>query len=299
MGTGVLTVPQGLACDNVINFEVVLPNGTIANANKTSNPDLWWALKGGGNRFGIVTKLTLQAHPAGVNGQVWGGIRLYSADDRQAIFQAISNFIREYPDPKAAVIPTFDFGLPNAVISSPALFFFYDGPSPPANAFAGIENIKALTDTTGTTTYSQLTSEAGGGKIYGINAAARVNTFPNMSPDRTSQLFEDHWDLYKSYTKNDSSKNIDIQISTFTTQPLSVRVARASAQQGGNALGLDPASGDRIWVENDLIWFNPTCDDTCPGYLREMTDDVNTAFYSRFKGEKPTNYESGDVEFIS
>jgi hypothetical protein len=37
---------------SVLNYEVVLSNGTIVNANATSNPDLFWALKGGGNQFG-------------------------------------------------------------------------------------------------------------------------------------------------------------------------------------------------------------------------------------------------------
>lgn len=48
-----------------------------------------------------------QAHPAGVNGQIWGGIRAYSIDKREALFRAITRFVRDYPDAKAAVIPVF------------------------------------------------------------------------------------------------------------------------------------------------------------------------------------------------
>lgn len=84
-----------------------MANGTIVNANRTSNPDLWWALRGGGNQFAIVTRIWTQGHPEGVNGQVWGGIRSYSPDKRGALFNAITNFVRDYPDKKAAVIPTF------------------------------------------------------------------------------------------------------------------------------------------------------------------------------------------------
>lgn len=132
----------------MINFEVVLSDGTIANANKTSNPDLWWALRGGGNRFAIVTKFTLQGHPAGVNGNVWGGIRIYSANDRQALFTGLSEFVRDYPDPKAAIIATFDIGLPNALVSTPTLFFFYDGPTPPPEAFSGVSKVNPVADFT-------------------------------------------------------------------------------------------------------------------------------------------------------
>jgi FAD/FMN-containing dehydrogenase len=42
------TLEQGFASDNVINFEVVLADGSIVNANKTSHTDLFWALRGGG-----------------------------------------------------------------------------------------------------------------------------------------------------------------------------------------------------------------------------------------------------------
>jgi len=49
--------------DNVLSYDVVLGNGTQVVANSTSNPDLFWALKGGGNNFGIVTKFTIKALP--------------------------------------------------------------------------------------------------------------------------------------------------------------------------------------------------------------------------------------------
>ncbi|KAI1735654.1 FAD-binding domain-containing protein [Xylaria scruposa] len=54
----------GFGCDSVVNFEVVLANGTIINANQTANSDLWQALKGGSNNFGIVTRFDLEAVPA-------------------------------------------------------------------------------------------------------------------------------------------------------------------------------------------------------------------------------------------
>lgn len=51
-GLSFLSAEYGLVCDNVINYEVVLANASIVNANSSSNADLYWALKGGGNQFG-------------------------------------------------------------------------------------------------------------------------------------------------------------------------------------------------------------------------------------------------------
>lgn len=48
---------EGFAADNIRNFEVVLGNGSIVNANADENADLWKALKGGSGNFGFVTRL--------------------------------------------------------------------------------------------------------------------------------------------------------------------------------------------------------------------------------------------------
>ncbi|KAE8445079.1 hypothetical protein EG329_013794 [Mollisiaceae sp. DMI_Dod_QoI] len=79
LGGGISFVSRrhGWALDNVRNFEVVLGNGTIINANQTSSPDLYWALRGGGNNFGIVTKFDLEIHPQGL---VWAGQNFWLMD---------------------------------------------------------------------------------------------------------------------------------------------------------------------------------------------------------------------------
>jgi hypothetical protein len=59
----------------VSNFEIVLSNGLVVNANATSHVDLFTALKGGANNFGIVTRLDLDVF---VQGPMWGGVVLYS-----------------------------------------------------------------------------------------------------------------------------------------------------------------------------------------------------------------------------
>ena len=53
-GLSFLSPQYGLPADSVVNYEVVLSNATIVNANSTANPDLYWALKGGGNQFGTM-----------------------------------------------------------------------------------------------------------------------------------------------------------------------------------------------------------------------------------------------------
>src|SRR5579859_1896975 len=62
-GTGWLTRRFGLSCDNVEGFSLVTADGSIGRANAEENPDLFWALRGGGGNFGIVTEFEVKLHP--------------------------------------------------------------------------------------------------------------------------------------------------------------------------------------------------------------------------------------------
>lgn len=62
-GTGWLARLYGLSCDNVESFQLVSADGSLVFANQQENPDLFWALRGGGGNFGIVTEFGLKLHP--------------------------------------------------------------------------------------------------------------------------------------------------------------------------------------------------------------------------------------------
>jgi hypothetical protein len=62
-GTGWLTRRFGLSCDNVEAFTLVTADGSVVRANSKENPDLFWALRGGGGNFGVVTEFEVKLHP--------------------------------------------------------------------------------------------------------------------------------------------------------------------------------------------------------------------------------------------
>ena len=84
-GLSYFSARKGFASDNVVNFEVVLANGEVVNANATSNSGLWWALKGGSNNFGVVTRFDLRAFQ---QGSFWGGIVLYADSASPSLLEA-------------------------------------------------------------------------------------------------------------------------------------------------------------------------------------------------------------------
>ena len=74
-GIGWLVRQHGLTIDSLREAEVVLPSGAIVTASETSEPELFWALRGGGGNFGVVTRFTFQAQP--LRGVVFGAIDVH------------------------------------------------------------------------------------------------------------------------------------------------------------------------------------------------------------------------------
>jgi FAD/FMN-containing dehydrogenase len=97
----------GWACDTVQNFEVVLTNGSIVNANATSNPDLWTALKGSSGNLGLVTRFDMspipyaQAHVP----LIYGGVVAYNLSAQYDVIMALIDFPeKQKSDLNASVI---------------------------------------------------------------------------------------------------------------------------------------------------------------------------------------------------
>lgn len=134
---------------------MILPNGTQVTVSNTSNPDIFFAIKGGGNKFGVIYNFKLFTVPQ--TDQIYGGLRLYGSDQLQNIINATYEFAQNNKDPKAQVLPTFnyDFFSPGAIVLA-----FYDGPNPPAGTFAAFDQATPTIDLWKTQTFSGLVGEA-------------------------------------------------------------------------------------------------------------------------------------------
>jgi hypothetical protein len=89
-GYGMLTGRYGMAVDILVSCEVVLASGDIVIASETQNADLFWALRGAGTSFGIVTSFTSRAFP---QGKVWGGLLVWPTYD---VIDDVISFVNEY-----------------------------------------------------------------------------------------------------------------------------------------------------------------------------------------------------------
>ena len=94
-GTGWLNRLHGLSCDNVRGFTVVVADGSLVRANASENTDLYWALRGGGGNFGVVTKFEVTLHPVS---SVLLGRGICPGDEVRTLLAHWRNFMPEAPD---------------------------------------------------------------------------------------------------------------------------------------------------------------------------------------------------------
>ncbi len=94
-GLGYLTRQYGLAIDNLLEVSVVLANGSYVKASATENPDLFWALRGGGGNFGVVVSFLFKLQPADT---VYGGPIMYPISESKEVLTWYRDFILNAPE---------------------------------------------------------------------------------------------------------------------------------------------------------------------------------------------------------
>jgi len=121
-GLGWLMRKHGLSCDNLTSLDMVTADGRLVTASATENPELFWAARGGGGNFGVVTSFEYRVHPIG---QVFGGMVAHSLERASDALKFLREFAPSAPD---------NLGTMAAFVTGPdgikllAIFVCYSGP---------------------------------------------------------------------------------------------------------------------------------------------------------------------------
>ncbi|KAI5291537.1 hypothetical protein KEM54_003846 [Ascosphaera aggregata] len=233
----------GLACDSFRELEIVLPSGDIVNASQHENPDLFYALRGGGgNLYGVVTKYTVQSWPAYT---FTSGNVVYLFQKSTELMNAITNFTVYNTDPKAAIIgtfeklPTFSFGLDLDELA--ILFLVYDG-TDPGDVFKNFTDIPHLINTVKHRDYvgtTELPIDGAANLGSGFDIF-RVNV---QRPDAAT-LIKLH-ELWNDWSEKHKGKYGLLELGI---QPVSKHLTDASKNNhGGNAMEM--VDGPYVWIE--------------------------------------------------
>jgi FAD/FMN-containing dehydrogenase len=147
----------GYAMDNVVSYDVVLGNGTQITASNSTHRDLFWALKGGANNYGIVTKFNLKTYDMP---QVSTSIQVFNESYFPEFFDAMCESAKlDDEDPIAAgMIATVTYNVTTKVASA-SLLGVQEGVSNPPTQFANFSSIPATTRINNVTTMNQWSNE--------------------------------------------------------------------------------------------------------------------------------------------
>ena len=274
-GLGWLVRKHGLALDNLLSAKVVLADGRLVTASSRENDDLFWALRGGGGNFGVVTSFEFKAHPVGT---VLAGITLHPARNARAA-------ISRWRDLEATA--------PDASTQGALLFHFPDDPTAPepmrGAALVGLGGVYAGPLDEGETLLRPL-------REYG---PPLVDTFQQM-PYNTAQRMADflwpsglHGYWKSSYLTSLSDAAIDVVASFFETVP-SPRTVIVLEHNGDGAwesvAESETAFGSRAWPYNFVVtsaWTDPKDTDRNVTWTREL-----------FKAMRPFAAEGAYVNYL-
>lgn len=122
-GYGWLRRKHGLSCDNLVEAQVVCADGEVRKASEDSNPDLYWAIRGGGGNFGIVTSFTFRLHPLGPT--VPFAATFYPLEDLADVLRGWRAYVSDAPDEVTSVCVTITFPadphMPEAIHDRPCV----------------------------------------------------------------------------------------------------------------------------------------------------------------------------------
>jgi FAD/FMN-containing dehydrogenase len=122
-GYGWLRRKHGLSSDNVIEAEVVTADGSVLTASADENPDLYWAIRGGGGNFGIVTSFTFALHPVGP--EVAFSATFYPIEEYAQVLRGWRDYVEQAPDEVTTVCVGITFPanpeLPEAIHDRPVV----------------------------------------------------------------------------------------------------------------------------------------------------------------------------------
>ncbi|KAI4921219.1 uncharacterized protein J4E92_008208 [Alternaria infectoria] len=266
----------GLACDNVISYELVTASGLIINVSKDSFPDLYWALRGGGNNFGIVTKFNVNAIPRAPT--MWGGMRAYYGNQSETLIKAYYNLgMNGKNDGKAHQILSFGYGAEVGEIAQVELE--YSDPITDAPVLAEYNSIKgAISDKAGINSLANLTAN-----LAAPGAAARQAfwTWTTKLDLEMATLAKDTF-----YEELDSILDVPGLLGAVSLQVLTDPIIEKSATNGGNALGLDPKDGPLMLALVSMSWANSGDDDKMNKFHARIKDRCVAAAKAKGKANE-------------
>jgi FAD/FMN-containing dehydrogenase len=288
-GIGYLTRGHGLSCDNLVSAEVVTADGRALTASEYENDDLFWALRGGGGNFGVVTSFEFRLHPVA---EVYGGPMFFDRKDAGTVLQAYREFIVDAPEqfggfPAWQIAPPLPF-IPEERQGETMLAFVACWAGPIED---GEKALKPLRDT------APIVAEHVGAMPYPALNSAFDALYPpgglqhywkaNFVKELTDEAIEAHLEHGPKVPVVNSTVHIyPVNGACNRVEPDATAFAYRDATFATVIAGMWPDPADN---EANIAWVRDYYDATAPlsedgGYINFMSGDDQDRIKSNYRG---------------
>jgi FAD/FMN-containing dehydrogenase len=259
-GLSYLSDLHGLVCDNVASFEVVLADGRLVEASLSSHPDLFWALKGGSNNFGIVTSYRAATYPIK---DCWGGMLIFGTDQLPDVLQAYNEY-QHTPDKDLHANLVLNVAVTNASV---LVTLVYLQPVERPAAYAPFYKLTPAADLTGFYTLHEIMG------MFPLPDLQRKMWYTS-SFEPSPSMFAGLAEIFQTAPEVPRLAELTAGTMILTLQPIHPNVVRQGQAKGGNALGLEPRT--QTWFGLNYGWWNAEDDGTAlrlvPALHRRVQD---------------------------
>ncbi|KAI0195405.1 hypothetical protein EV127DRAFT_185250 [Xylaria flabelliformis] len=270
-GISYFSSTKGWGCDNIVKYEVVLADGSVVEATSQGRyADLFWALRGGHNNFGIVTRFDMTTFP--VSSAYWSVTSWNGSNEttRSQFFDALDKYMAPgggVDDPNVATSPILAISPASRSVDYTSVQLAPGQDSNPA-AFRGFNAIQGEKLVTIGGTVAQSWTELPQALLStGERGFRQLFYSVSFAPDPRAIRIANETVVERAFA--DLAKVAGVSVA-FTYQPLSRAWLQASAAAGGDAISLDPKQGTFIAGLIAVQWDNTSDDATVNAFASRV-----------------------------
>ncbi|KAI3603944.1 fad binding domain-containing protein [Moniliophthora roreri] len=234
-GISFLSPSRGWGADNFRELDVVLVNGTVVTANANNQyKDLFKALKGGGNRFGIVTRYEVDAYHTGTpDDKRWVvGVIQYPESSVEAVVKATARYTKDVKDPNATIFSTLVENVSDSgeITTIMPLYVFYQGKELPKSIFGEFLSIPSTNSSISPMSYADIAAN-----IF-PREDGRGSTFIFGSSALSGKDEKAFLDVYRTNLKFTKENRKQLSMTAITYTPIPDSQIEYGRKHGGNAI---------------------------------------------------------------
>ncbi|KAH8821358.1 hypothetical protein F5884DRAFT_827612 [Xylogone sp. PMI_703] len=268
LGGGISFFSQrfGWSCDTVVAFEAVLANGTVVNATQSSHPDLFFALRGGGNNFAIVTSVIIEAFR---DPPSWYTFQLWDLGILGVVFRRLQEYTAEMPIEVWQLATTLGWHVPTQQFVISERIVASELPNLPGSLhYPGGELGGRISMPRETYLYQRSTLHMSQKMDY-MNLPGFYNYFGSVTVKSDARV---HLALADIFCEEVFSIQKAAGLQVYVVyNPLTVKTLQKMQTRGGNSLGIKAADGPLTIVNINLHWSSTSDTALMTNFIRRLT----------------------------